>query len=220
MKFSLNVDKSPFYSVGPFLFTIGQEEHNIDVNQVSDEYKKQLLYGVNMGTLLSSDEKGLAALSSAMQPTTPIPQEQVPIKYQEVSKLVQTVVKDPIREDLKPLRTLLRKTVATIKKESAEYNPSRLRKMLNLEEDQKKRKSVIQFLEERLDQHARSVAAMIPGEDQGTVHQNDSLARSTQITNIVESEEVQITFGEDDLQDDNEGGLLLSSEVLCKLDEE
>lgn len=224
MRFSLNTEKSPFCTVGPFSFTFGQEEHEIDVDQMPDEYKKQLLYNVNRGVLLTEDRQGLAALAGAMQPVTPVPQEQVPIQYQKVAQVVSTPVKDPIKEDLKPLRTLLRQTVTTVKKEATTLSPGRLRKLLELEEDSKNRKSVVSFLKERLKQHEKAVAARVGAPDEKDEYKllgalaKDPL-RSTQVSDIVESEEVQVTFGEDDLQDAGEGGLLLDQDVLYQIED-
>ena len=224
MRFELNIEKSPFCTVGPYSFTFGQEEHEIDVDQLPDPLKRQLLYNINRGVLLSNDENGLAALAGAMQPVTPVPQEQVPIQYQKVAEAVRVPVKDPIQEDLKPLRALLRKTVATVKKESASYSVGKLRKLLELEKDGKNRKSVISFLKEYLEKHELSVVARVgPPDDDDSYKTLDRLSidprRSTQVSDIVESEEEQVTFGDNDLHTDEEGGLLLSQDVLYQLEE-
>ena len=218
MKLELNTEKSPFCSIGPFSFTFGQQECDIDVDQLPDEYKKQLLYNINRGTLLTEDKEALASLVSSMQQATPVPVEQIPIQHNQVSQRAEAPVKDPIKEDLKPLRALLRGTVATVKKEAATYSIGRLRKLLELEKDLKNRKSVVTFLEEQLERHQNAVKAVVIGEDTGPVNQGDPFAQSTQITDIVESEEEEVTFRQGDLPDED-GDLLLSQEVLNKLEE-
>lgn len=210
MKFTLNTEKSPFYSVGPFVFTFGQLEHEVDIHELPDEYKKQLLYGINQGSLLTGDREGLAALAKAMQPTTPIPMEQVPIKQQQVSKDVKLLTVDPIKEDLKPLRALLRQTVATVKKEAATYNPSQIRKLLDLERENKNRKSVVSFLVDLLEKHEISVLDNMRKSMENGPPRVDPLSidpnRSTLVSDIVESDVEQVTFTPDGL---------LQQEVLC-----
>jgi len=210
MKFTLNTEKSPFYSVGPFVFTFGQLDHEVDIQELPDEYKKQLLYGINQGSLLTGDKEGLSALVKAMQPATPIPMEQVPIKQQQVSKVVNKLTVDPIKEDLKPLRALLRQTVPTVKREAATYNPSQIRKLLDLEKENKNRKSVVTFLVGLLEEHEMSVLDSLsgdPGDDRVVV---DPLSidpnRSTLVSDVVESDVERVTFTPDDL---------LQQEVLC-----
>lgn len=230
MKFYLDTEKSPFCTVGPFSFTIGQEEHDIDVEKMPDEYRKQLLYNATRGVLKTDDKEGLAALAGAMQPTTPIPPVAAPIQYQQVAQRVNKVVKDPIQQDLKPLRALLRKTVATVKKEAASFPPNQLRKLMDLEEDGKNRKSVISFIQERLDQLQKEVAANIGVQDgdEDEYKMFEPMATdpnwSTQVSDIVESEQVQVTFGEEQLkkaaETTAEEGLLMEQDVLYQIDEE
>lgn len=212
MKFVLNTEKSPFCTVGPFSFTFGNEEHDIDVGELPDEYKKQLLYNVNRQVLMTDDREGLASLSGSLQKNTPVPQEQIPLKASQVAQKAAAIVKDPIKEDLKPFRTLLRQTVATVKKEANGYNPSQLRKLLDLERENKNRKSVVNFIAEKLAQHEMSVIDSI-GPDVAPADNPYAIdpLRSTQITNVVESDVERVAFNQGDL---------LPQEVLVDSDQE
>ena len=219
MKLELNVEKSPFCTIGPFSWTFAQTEHDVDVDELPAEYRKQLLYNINRGVLKTKDREGLKALAGAMQPSTPVPLEQIPIKYQDVAQKASALVKDPIKEDLKPLRALLRQNVTTVKKEAAGYSAGRIRKLLELEKEGKKRKSVISFLAESLEKHELAVMNAVGTEEDTIFNQADPFAKSTQVSDIVESESETVVFSPDDVETSEEGGLLLTQQVLNQLDE-
>ena len=216
MIFELNSEKSPFCTIGPFSFSFAETVHEIDVDQLPDQYKQQLLYNVNRGVLETDDKKGLKALAQAMQPVTPIPQEQIPIKMGAVTKMAKSLTVDPIKADLKPLRALLRQGVASVKKIACDLSPGRLRKLLELEMSLKKRKGVISFLEKLLDKHELSVTAAIGSGDDIIFNQLDPHSRSTQVSDIVESDVEVVTFTQGDIEEEN---LVLSPEVMSQLEE-
>ena len=198
---------------------MAQPKHDVDVEQLPPEYKKQVLYNINRGVLKTRDREGLKTLAGAIQPFTPVPLEQIPIKYQEVAKRSAAPVTDPMVADLKPLRALLRQTIPTIKKEAAVYGVSRLRKLLELEKGGKKRKGIVQFLTEQLEKHELDVVSMLGQVKETSFHQQDPFAKSTQVSDIVESEEETVVFSADDVKEDREGGSLLDQEVLYSIDE-
>jgi len=53
MKVELNTDRHGFCIIGEFVFTVDQPEYNIDVDKLSEEVKKQLVYNVNRQVLKS-----------------------------------------------------------------------------------------------------------------------------------------------------------------------
>jgi len=203
MKFTLNTEKSPFCTIGPFAFSLGNESYDIEVDPLPDDYKKQLLYNLNRGVLLSDDKEGIASLSGTIQRATPIPQEQVPIQHDKVSKKVNTIPKDAVEQDLKPLKALLRKTVSTVKKEAAGMTPSQVRKLLELEKGLKNRKSIINFLSDILEKHELSVMSSLGEEEENLPTVVDPLTvdprRSTQVSDIVESDVESISFPQGNL---------------------
>lgn len=213
MKVSLNTEKCSFCQIGPFLFIPNSEDHEIDVNELSDEYKKQLLYDLRRGMLFSNDREGLSELNKSMQPVTPTPVEMKPVSNESVVKAVKES-EDRIKENIQPLKNLLRQTVATVKKEAANFSVGKLRKLLELEKETKNRKSVVSFLAEKLEQHEKSVTKTVSNGDGKPVRIPDPFRReSTQVSDVVESEVVQVTFGQGDVKQTDDG-LLLTQEVL------
>lgn len=199
MKFELNTDKSTFLTIGPFAFTYAQTLHDVDWEGLDEELKKQFLYNARRGTLKTDEPDKLKDIVEAAPKPAFVPANVVPLQQPQIQE-----APDPIEEDLKTLKALLKKSVSTIKKESRDFRVARLRKLLELEEDGKNRKSLVGFLQERLDVHQAGVSKLVGMDDiEGMYADDPEAARSTQVGDIVESEEEQ---------------LILSQEVLNQLE--
>lgn len=210
MKIELNTEKSSFCIIGSYSFTFGQTEYDVDPETLSPDLRKQFIYNLRRGVLLTKEAGALERLlEDEVQieaPATPAQQPQV----------LQPILSDSqrIEEDLKQLRKTLAGNIASVKAEAVNFRVARLRKLLELEKEGKARKSLISFLSELLDQHSSSVLSAVGSEDIGDSHQVDPQATSTQITDIVESEGEEISFSLDDVQESEEGELVLTQDIL------
>jgi hypothetical protein len=193
---------------------------------LSVEHSKQILYNINRGVLRTNDKDGFTSLMKAVQPITPIPLEQIPLQTKGVVQKTQALVKDPIKENLKPLKALLRQNVSTVKKEVAVMSIGQIRKLLELEKETKNRKSVVNCLISKLEEHEIGVLNSVGVEDSLPVKEDllkrDPM-RSTQITDVVESEEETVVLNPRDFRKVEEvqsKTLLGVQEVLFSIDEE
>lgn len=192
MKVELNTDKSPFCTIGQYSFTYAEPAHDIELESLSDELKKQLMYNLRREVLFTEEkEKIQEIVESAPAPRFVTPAE-VPLVKPEIQQ-----TDDPVEEDLKSLRALLKGSVATIKRESKDFRVARLRKLRSLEEAGKNRKSLVTFLQEQLIQHQASVASVVAGPDIVGMHALDPQGLSTQVGDIVESEGEELVLSQD-----------------------
>ncbi len=191
MQITLNLDRGSFCFIGQHAFTYGEPgPKEIDIETLSDEERKQLLYNIKRGTLIIDDDSVLSQLAesnaAAISQESPRIQQR-PVQVQDLSP------EEAIEKDLEELKTLLKDEVATVKKEATSLRPARARKLLELERDGKARKSVVSFLEKLIDSHASIVTAKF-AEELEIEDRVKTSQLSTQLTDIVESEEEQVTI--------------------------
>ena len=188
MKFTLNTDQTIIYVAGRYQFTMGESTHDIDPNHMTAEEKAQLLYGIKTNVILA-DSEVVSVLQPEDKPQYTTPQE-VPVVIPQKS------IEDTLQEDLKELRAILEGNTASVKKKSALMRVGRLRKLLELESEGKKRKGVISFLNEVIEHHTGSVIEAVSdgSEDMQPQDVIQIKTLSTQLEDLVESEEEEITF--------------------------
>lgn len=185
MKVELDVNKSPFISIGPYNFNYGQPLHDIVVDDLPEELKKQFLYNLRRGTLKTTDREELKKLVDV---PSPMPSNIIPIKNIDVSKSMEETIED----NLKMLKKILSGTIASVKKEAATLRISNLRRLYELELQGKHRKTLVSFFQELMDQHTQQVMTAKGTEDMQPVDRLQLETLSTQITDVVESDEEQI----------------------------
>jgi hypothetical protein len=198
MKVSLNEEKSPFCTIGGYSFTFGTPEHDIDIDQLLDAQKKQLLYNIARGTL-QTDEPYKDILGHTKF-TPLVPAEVKPIQATDVADSMD----DILERQIKLMKRILTGTIPSVKKEAASMRLGNLRRLMELEQKSKNRKKLISFFEKRLASHTEEVKLFKGSEeleDSEDKVKTDQL--STQLTDIVESDE---------------GLIVLPQEVLNQID--
>lgn len=189
MLVKLNEEKAPFCQIGSYYLTFGEPgPHDIDVDSLTEEQKKQLAYNVKRG-VLETDEDVNDLLDTPVQYSTP---EERPI--QKVQPIQAKTPDEIIADDIKELRALLRRKIPEVKKVAQDMRPARLKRLLELERETKARKGIMIFLNDLLALHESTVAARVGQDDVGGKHQIDLHAVSTQVSDIVESEEEEVTI--------------------------
>jgi hypothetical protein len=189
MKIELNTDKQSFCTIGTYSFTWGQTTHDVDIDALTPELRKQFLYNLKRG-VLTSEGKAIEELSEAeAQPAS----VEIPVK---VPRAPQPIMSDTerLKEDLKSLRSLLNLNISSIKAEAINFRVARLRKLLELERTGKNRKGLVAFLDDILEDHNSTVLEVIGDNDVIGQHSEDPIAASTQVTDIVESDEEELTL--------------------------
>lgn len=188
MKFLLNKDKSSMLMVGNTVFTFddpGPKE--IDLDTIDHGLVKQLIYNCRRGLLACGDPEALLAKEITPIPRLatdherPIP-KRVPIKPSD----------EPTEEDIKPLKKLLKSSVATIKKELASLPPGRIRKLKELEMQGKWRKSLLAEMDRMIEKHTRDAKAAVGAMDVGGKVHAPGMTGSPNVSDIVESEEKEV----------------------------
>jgi hypothetical protein len=191
MQVTLDPDRGAFCFIGQHAFTFGEPgPKEIDIEDLSPEEKKQLLYNLRRGVLIADDPDIVNRLAEPSNYATP---DERPIERDKPIQITSLSPQEAIEKDLEELKTLLKGKVATIKRQASDLRPARARKLLELERSGKSRKSVISFLEKLTSNHASMVTEKISEElvpkDRVQVTQ-----LSTQLTDIVESEEEEVTI--------------------------
>lgn len=188
MQVTLNPDKAAFCTIGATSWTFGEPgPHDVDLTKLSVQEANQLLYNLRRGVLSADDFSELEKmLDLAPSPQYATPRE-VPIK--EPPK-----IEDALEEDKKELKKILSGNAASVKKIAQTLRPGRLRKLLELEREGKKRKGVVSFLSELIESHTKSVTANLGIDDMQAQDMVKVNELSTQLTDIVESEVEEVTF--------------------------
>ena len=198
MEFQLrDPDKTGFIIVAGNTFTYDEPgPHEINVEGLPPGDRNQLLYNCRRGVLACSEPKKLEELcevvtQAAKSYATPAER---PINPAQPPKIEEVV--DPIEEDLKGLRAMLRKSVNTIKKEAKGLPFGRMRKLLELETKGKNRKGVKTFLNEILAKQAEKVMNTVGDEDAGTKFTPIGVGAigGQQVSDVVESELEQVVL--------------------------
>jgi len=167
---------------------------DIDVNKLTPEEVKQVVYNVNRGVLTVDPVDELQALVDKIPPATAL--GGAPVAH--IPPVTPQQSLDPAKEiedDIKKLNKLLLSSIDTIKKETRGFRAARLRRLRELETEGQKRDSLLVYLDELLKTYTASVAASVGNEDVGgkfAAHAPGSV--STQVGDVVESEMQEITF--------------------------
>ena len=200
MKVQLNTDKSPFLHVGPYSFTYETPEYEVVVNELPEELKKQILYNLRRGVLKTEDKEEIKNLMD-VQPDTPVPANVIPIRPADVAESME----DTIDKNRKMLKKILLGTIPSVKKEAALLRLGNLRNLKELEEEGKNRKKLVDFFDKRLDAHKTEVAEAKGTDDMNPGDRLNINVLSTQLSDIVESEEEQVFIPEEVLNNLNKG---------------
>ena len=189
MKVTLDVDKTPFCTIGPYNFTYDEPEHDVSVVGLPEDLAKQLLYNVRRGTLRTDDMEALKHLADVPVATPSLmPAAAIPIRTEDVTDNMEST----IDKNRKALKKVLTGTIPSVKKESAEFRLGSIRKLLELEKEGKNRKKLIAFFEARMTAHTQEVTDAKGGEDLEATDAIQSALLSTQLTDIVVSEEEEV----------------------------
>ena len=182
-------EKSPFCTIGSYSFSMGQPELDVDVDSLTPEHKTQLLYNINRGVLTTSED--ISGLQPDKQDVVAPPKI---VQQEIVNKVTMADQKQAWEVEQKELNALLRKTISTIKKETKDFRLGRLRRLLELEKKQKNRKSLVSFITDHLNMLQAQTTAVVQGQDVGGMVQPDPQAVSTQVSDIVESDEETVVL--------------------------
>ncbi len=191
MKVELNIDKSPFRTIGPYHFTYDEISHDIDVATLDEETRKQLLYNLRMGVVKTEDREEMIQLADIPTQTSDlIPAVSVPILEADVTKNMESI----IAKNRRILKKILLGTIPSVKKEAATMRLGNVRKLMELETEGKNRKKLISFFESRLEAHTTEVAEAKGSEDLDANDMVKAAELSTQLTDVVVSEEEMIAI--------------------------
>lgn len=199
MKFQLNTDKSSFLNIAGVLFTYDSPLHPIDVEQLDPVLLKQIIYNCKRGFLACDDPAKL--LSMVPEPVQPVPTYTVPSTPPIV--LTHPVSADPFEEDLKELKALLKQKVPSIKKALPTLSIGRCRKLKELELEGRNRKGLLASINTMLNKFSESIASSIGTSDVGGKIYAPGVSGigSTNVSDIVESEEVEIKMAAPDIEE-------------------
>jgi len=193
-------DRRSLLFIGPLTFTYddpGPKE--IDLRNFSKDQIDQIVYNWRQGVLIVDDEDELKSWAEASTPTAkgystpagPVPQIDP----------ARPTAKSPVEaqeEAAKQLKKLLSGRIPTIRAALPGLRMAELRKLLELEKSRKARKKVITMLEEVIASHENEVLASVGTQDlsqMAGIHSQDGVvAKSTQLSDIVESEVEQIVL--------------------------
>lgn len=152
MLFELNVEKSPFLFVGEHHFSPNKEQIEIDVVDLDPGLRKQLLYNVQAGVLKATGD--LPTLAGQ----TVSGEAQKLVEGPDKAKFQEEVVK-VLKEDKKRFNKILKQGVSSVKKTAVEFGQRDLTKLAQVEGEGKNRKSVLAFIQERIEEIAKPVIA-------------------------------------------------------------
>lgn len=196
MLFKLNTEKSGLLIIGDITFTFDEPGPvEISLESSSAEIFNQLVYSCKTGILKCGDPDKLIAMIEKQKKPPFRSQAAVAAPVRPVKKDETVLPGDPIEEDLKDLKSLLKKNVSSVKKELPGLSPGRLRKLAELEKTGKNRKALLSLLTNLLNKHADTVAKNVSGSDiAGTTHEVGISVGSPQVSDIIDSEIEEVTI--------------------------
>lgn len=194
MKVKLNVEKSPFCTIGPYSFTYGEPEHEVLVDELSEELKKQLLYNIRREVLKTDDKQAVRDLAD-VPVSIPglVPANVIPIRPADVIESME----DTIDKNRKALKKILLSPIPSVKKEASVMRLGNLRRLMELEIEGKNRKKLISFFEKKLSAHTAEVTDAKGIEDMDPDDRVRVDQLSTQLTDVIVSEEKKLAIPED-----------------------
>jgi hypothetical protein len=196
-----NKDRVSWIMIGNYLFSYDDDVHEMHLDELSNQEFAQLVYNWQRGVFtVSEPETLLKAIEDAQNAVI---QESVKKEPVEPKPKPTTIIDHTIAE-AKELKSLLNKRVTSIQKEAKSLNPSKLRKLLELESNSKKpRKSLVGFLDNMCALNRQHVADTVGSQDvqlnkmdyTGVMKQGmDERLNLDNLTDVVESELEQIVL--------------------------
>lgn len=195
LSFQLNPEKSPFCNIGEFMFSEEMQKKEIDLEDLSIIHLQQFLYNVNCGVLLVEDYKKLLQFVKIM--TMDLPKNDTQKEIQPSSPQISFS-----KEDLKEMRSLLKKRVPTVEKESSSFSIRKLKKLLELEQEGKNRKKVVSFLDKKIEMHQNQIQEKINSSStENTKEFRQKFPKeSVLVSDVEESEQEELVFTQEVLE--------------------
>lgn len=204
MLLKLNERKASMLSIGKLYFTFASPgPHDIDIEIMDKPQLNQLLYNIRKGTLTTTESmQRLLELTEEL----PAASKRFATPNEQPLKMADQVLEPQgrLEEDLKELKKILSGNVQTVKKAAGDMAPARVRKLLEIELNMKKRASVIQHLEKIINDHIQLVTQQLgtqPAKHQAMTQadltrgiDNTGRLNLNNVGEVVESEVEQIQF--------------------------
>jgi len=147
---------------------------NVDVGSLTKQEAFQILFNIKRGVLSTDDD--LSALEGKLNIPPPGMQEKGPVGNPDLE-----------------LKSLLSKSVNTVKKEASNLSIGKLRKLIEMEASSKKRKSLLAFLNNLNASHQKEVTSKIELAEKGPGREDLSpQVFLDDLPDVVESEEEDI----------------------------
>jgi hypothetical protein len=152
----------------------------VNIDSLTREEVQQILFNVRMGIL--STEYDISLLEKRLGFKTEIKTE-----VRTVPKKIESIKKDT------DLKKLLAKKIGVVKKEASELEVSDLRKLIDLEQSGKNRKSLVPFLGEMYSLHVEQVASKL--DSLGKNSEKDELSAQSfldDLPDVIESDGIEV----------------------------
>ena len=163
----------------------------INVEELSPLQFSQVSNNLATGVITSDHPEEMLYHSVAPVVSTTLVVPQAVTEEKDINKIIE--------EQDNKLKQLLTKTITTIKKTVPDLNASEIRKLLELEQGGKKRKSLVQFLAEAGVTHTEAVTNNVGSDGIDLVAHADVVKGglglgqySTNVTDVVDSEEEEV----------------------------
>jgi hypothetical protein len=164
----------------------------VELGELTEAQKNQLFYNWRQGVLSVSDESQLEEVCNTAPAATKsfVTPKELPMARSPKDAVQQ------IDDSKKVLRKLLSKRIGTIKKEVSQMTISQVRDIIELENEWKKRKGLLKFLDELIGKHEKDVTQRVGVEEVGdsTFPVGVKRDKLDQIMDVIESDEKTVTF--------------------------
>ena len=172
-----NPDRVPMCFIGPYRLTF-ENPGPVDVviDTLGPAEKQQLLFNLQRGVLATREREEIHLLLPTAQPAKPV-------------KPAPT----PEENDAQELGKLLKKSVASVKKEAAGLRLAQVRRMLDIEEQGKNRKGLTKFFNELISKHQQEVMEKLGAEELDATQLPDIGLDESQLSAVTDSEEEERT---------------------------
>jgi len=164
----------------------------VDFNSLSEIQKKQIFFNWKRGVLIVNDEDLLKSIYNK-----PIQVVQTAVEKQVDSSMVKVIafeesVGNVLREREVKLRALLRKPLATIKKQLLSLSNVELRELVEIEKKTKNRKKLIDMIDPLVNKHRVGVGKIVGTEDIGNSTHNPYARALDNSMEVIESETEEV----------------------------
>lgn len=172
-----NPDRVPMCFIGPYRLTYEEPGPvDVDIDGLGPAEKRQLFFKIQRGVLTTEQRDKLHLL-------LPTPQLTKPVKP----------IATPEENDNKLLTKLLKKSVASVKKDAIELRLAQVRRLLILEEQSKNRKGLTKFLNELISKHQQEVMEELGAEELDATQLPDIGLDESQLSAVTDSEQEERT---------------------------